>query len=225
MKRQIRAPEHPLDEPFGGAPARIVQAPRRGTGRARRGGSETRARLLRAARAQLARHGFEGASTHRIAADAGVPQGLVRHHFGGKEGLHRAVLEQGARELASALEAMPESVPAALAERLRTHEELLRALLHGLLEGGERARTVVELCEPVARALARFAPERGRADPRIWARWLGGELAVALSASIEGFEASAERERPVVRDSGFWPKPAAGSGAWSIAAARTRRAS
>lgn len=50
-----------------------------------------RARIRQAAMSQFAEHGFERATIRGIAAAAGVSPGLVRHHFGSKQGLRDAV--------------------------------------------------------------------------------------------------------------------------------------
>lgn len=50
-----------------------------------------RARIRQAAMAQFAEHGFERTTIRGIAAAAGVSAGLVRHHFGSKQGLRDAV--------------------------------------------------------------------------------------------------------------------------------------
>lgn len=53
---------------------------------------ETRERILDAALREFAEVGFEGASTRRIAAEAGLQHGLITYHFDGKDGLWREVL-------------------------------------------------------------------------------------------------------------------------------------
>ena len=67
----------------------------------------TRARLLAAARTEFWRYGFEGGRTERIARRARVNKALIRHHFGGKLGLYRALLEveieAAQRDLAAAV--------------------------------------------------------------------------------------------------------------------------
>lgn len=50
--------------------------------------------LLRAARAEFASKGLEGARVDEIARKAGVNKQLVYHHFSNKETLYRAVLEE-----------------------------------------------------------------------------------------------------------------------------------
>ena len=60
-------------------------------------------RILRAARATFARHGYDGASVRAIAEEAGVAQGLMYNYFGGKDDLLRAVFREGTRDVAAAL--------------------------------------------------------------------------------------------------------------------------
>jgi AcrR family transcriptional regulator len=50
--------------------------------------------LLDAAERAIIDEGFAGASTRRIAQEAGVPLSLVHYHFGGKEGLLAALVER-----------------------------------------------------------------------------------------------------------------------------------
>jgi TetR/AcrR family transcriptional regulator len=53
---------------------------------------DTRERIIAAALAEFARHGFRGTSTRSVAKLAGVQHPLVNYHFRDKEGLWRAVL-------------------------------------------------------------------------------------------------------------------------------------
>ena len=62
------------------------------TGR-RPGVTTTRQKVLRAARAQFARRGYEGATIRGIAAAARVDPKLVLHYFESKEGLFSAAME------------------------------------------------------------------------------------------------------------------------------------
>jgi AcrR family transcriptional regulator len=67
---------------------------------------ETPERVLQAAREVFARDGYEGATTRQIAAAADVNIATLAYHFGGKEGLYRAVLDRMyARMLSVALPA------------------------------------------------------------------------------------------------------------------------
>jgi AcrR family transcriptional regulator len=56
--------------------------------------SATRRALLDAARVQFAEKGFTGTGREQVAAAAGVTRGALYHHFGTKEGLFRAVVEE-----------------------------------------------------------------------------------------------------------------------------------
>ncbi|MGH2588236.1 MAG: TetR/AcrR family transcriptional regulator [Dehalococcoidia bacterium] len=55
---------------------------------------DKREALLAAAERAILAEGFAGASTRRIAQEAGVPLSLVHYHFGGKEGLLVALVER-----------------------------------------------------------------------------------------------------------------------------------
>jgi AcrR family transcriptional regulator len=68
---------------------RSAAAPRRRQARA----TATRSALLDAALAEFAAHGFEGASTRRIAAAAGTHQPQINYHFESKEVLWQAAVD------------------------------------------------------------------------------------------------------------------------------------
>jgi AcrR family transcriptional regulator len=55
-------------------------------------GGDTRAQLLESAVRLFAIHGYDGVTTRRLAADAGVNVAAIAYHFGGKRELYRAVL-------------------------------------------------------------------------------------------------------------------------------------
>jgi AcrR family transcriptional regulator len=61
-----------------------------------RNAASTRARILEAAEQGFADHGFDGVSVRQIAMRAEVPVALINYHFGGKEGLYRAIFEMRA---------------------------------------------------------------------------------------------------------------------------------
>ncbi|WP_328446950.1 TetR/AcrR family transcriptional regulator [Amycolatopsis sp. NBC_00438] len=54
---------------------------------------------MRATEELLATHGLEHVSMDRVAQAAGVGKGTVFHHFGNREGLMRAVVEERVRAL------------------------------------------------------------------------------------------------------------------------------
>lgn len=62
----------------------------------------TRRRILKAASRVFADQGYERASIRDIVARADVNQAAINYHFGSKEGLYRAVLEQALAALTNA---------------------------------------------------------------------------------------------------------------------------
>jgi len=58
--------------------------------------------LIAATRRCMARDGVEGATVRRICEEAGVSQGLLRHHFGGKDALMAETYKVMVAELAEA---------------------------------------------------------------------------------------------------------------------------
>ena len=94
---------------------------------------ETRDRILSAALATFAEHGFDGATTRDIAARAGTNLGLLQYYFGGKEKLWRAAVDQVFGALAVALgRAVPEEIdtPEELAEIIRVCVRFVAANPH-----------------------------------------------------------------------------------------------
>ena len=65
---------------------------------------ERRARLMRAARAHFARHGYRGASLQRILSEADFPRSSFYHFFHEKEMLFDAALADGLSLLATRIE-------------------------------------------------------------------------------------------------------------------------
>ncbi|WP_431928585.1 TetR/AcrR family transcriptional regulator [Amycolatopsis tucumanensis] len=80
-----------------------------------------RDRILAAAEELFAERGYARTSTARLAAAAGVPQGLIFYHFGTKEGLLLALIrERSTRTLADLVPAtVPPDAHAAVAELWR----------------------------------------------------------------------------------------------------------
>lgn len=71
---------------------------KKGVGRPRDGNpEETRRGILRAAETSFASSGFVAATTRHVAAAAGVNVATLHYHFGSKEGLYQAVLEEVVR--------------------------------------------------------------------------------------------------------------------------------
>jgi AcrR family transcriptional regulator len=80
-------------DPAAGAPAKTDPAAGGPTK-----GDRTRRRLLDAAAAEVARHGRAGASLTAIAVAAGLKPGSIYFHFGSRDQLIDAMLQEGVRE-------------------------------------------------------------------------------------------------------------------------------
>jgi AcrR family transcriptional regulator len=94
-------------------------------------GEETRERIIQAAFLVFAEEGYVGASTRRIAAEAGVNPPALQYYFDSKEGLHRAcgqfIVDQVMMQIAPALDR-------ARAASAREPKEAVEALCE-LIEG------------------------------------------------------------------------------------------
>jgi len=141
---------------------------KKGVGRPRDGNpEETRREILRAAGEAFAASGYVGATTRAVAARAGVNVATLHYHFGSKEGLYRAVLENANR---GSLPAVP-SGPGG---------ETVARLVEGLFAFGSEHPILARLS--VLDTLA--GPERKdgeRADRRI--RWFADALGPILAPS------------------------------------------
>lgn len=71
----------------------------------------TREELLSAGRRLFTEHGYAGVSADEIVAAAGMTRGALYHHYDGKHGLFRAVLERLEDELATDIRAVIEAEP------------------------------------------------------------------------------------------------------------------
>lgn len=81
--------------------------------------------LLRGARQMFATQGYEGTSVREIARLAGVDPALMSHHFGSKEGLWTAVVEQLSQQLGPLVEATKQLQLARLSPRERIKQALI----------------------------------------------------------------------------------------------------
>lgn len=103
----------------------------------------TKARIRDAAIERFPKDGFDGTTVRAIAADAGVSPGLILHHFGSKEGLHRACDDHVVHEIGEIKRAAmsdrtygdPDAI--ALAYEMVSHD--LRYLSWTLSMGGDTA--------------------------------------------------------------------------------------
>jgi len=77
----------------------------------------TRERIMRAVVESIAEIGFQKTTANEITRRSGVTWGAVQHHFGGKEGILDAVLEESFESFAARLGEVP-TEGASLAERV-----------------------------------------------------------------------------------------------------------
>jgi TetR/AcrR family transcriptional regulator len=148
-------------------------------------GEETRRAILGAAVGAFATHGYEGMSVRDLARELGVSHNLIHHHYGSKEELWRAALEQGfapsARELVALVESgnrnsdwettVRESVKGAIT-LLARYPEVTAILVYESARGGPRLDFLFDqYMKPFAELLALLLGEPGRdrksnIDPR-----------------------------------------------------------
>jgi AcrR family transcriptional regulator len=144
----------------------------------------SREKILRAALAVFARHGFEQASVRMIAAEAGVSPGLMYNYFGGKDELLRAIHERGMRDVQESF-ALGDAAggPRERLERLiRSSFEIVRGnvefwrLSYSLrtqpAASGAISGYVQEGSETIRRRLERYLGEAGVENPDVEARIL-----------------------------------------------------
>ncbi|MEU5282630.1 TetR/AcrR family transcriptional regulator [Streptomyces sp. CA-278952] len=145
------------------SPLKSAHAPKQDRSRA------TRQRLLEAAVACLAEHGWAGSTVSVVAERAGVSRGAAQHHFPTREDLFTGAVEYVAEERSAALRTLPvqgrAEVVAALVD-LYTGP-LFRAALHLWVAASNEAQLrprVTELEARVGRETHRIAVELLGAD-------------------------------------------------------------
>ena len=83
------------------------------------GNSDTRARLIEAARTLFQERGYDATSVRAIAGAAGVDAAMINHYFGGKEGLFQEAMDlpvSPAKTFRAVLDGItPASIPARIA--------------------------------------------------------------------------------------------------------------
>ncbi|MFJ8645954.1 TetR/AcrR family transcriptional regulator [Streptomyces sp. NPDC093546] len=129
----------------------------------------TRQRLLEAAVACLAEHGWAGSTVSVVAERAGVSRGAAQHHFPTREDLFTAAVEYVAEERSHALRALPVQGRAAVVAALVDlyTGPLFRAALHLWVAASNEEQLrprVTELEAKVGRETHRIAVELLAAD-------------------------------------------------------------
>lgn len=129
-----------------------------------------RARMREAALRLFSQKGYEATSVSDIAAAAGVSGGLIRHHFGSKEGLRRACDEAVLAELAAGKERnaalMEKGVEPVLDHR---RAELGRYLGRSAVDGSEFAARRFRAGVDTVEAYFQAHPVEGVEDVRAFA--------------------------------------------------------
>lgn len=127
--------------------------------RARRPAAETRAEIVAIAKSQLIDVGPAALKLDAVAREVGVSRQAVLHHFGSREGLMRAVVEEAWRGLfadLTALSAQTELSPAAFVDAV---DDVVRAQGNARL-GGWLLLSGAGLPEEVFRGALHHVPER-----------------------------------------------------------------
>ena len=114
---------------------------------------EARAKILAAAEALFAEHGFAGVGIRQIAAAAGVNGAMIHYYFGNKESLYRAIIENAASTVrgliaeaissATTLEERLTRFVKAYAGYLFGHPHLARILSREMLAGGKHIMEII----------------------------------------------------------------------------------
>lgn len=154
----------------------------------------TRTRLLDAAAAEFAAHGYAGARVARIARKARANQRMVYHYFGSKEGLYEATYlrldEEMIRRLAPLIDRLEEDPSQGFADAMRRYFDLARQLpnysrlfVGEALERKRRLRYELTSRDPGFQLLPRLLPllQRGRATGQL------GDPADAMVALMIAF--------------------------------------
>lgn len=89
----------------------------------------TSSRMIAEARRLFAEYGFAGVSAEQIVATAGVTRGALYHHFDGKKGLFRAVLNQVQTEIEERVKTAVDQVQDPMEMLIAGNNEFLAACL------------------------------------------------------------------------------------------------
>jgi TetR/AcrR family transcriptional regulator len=134
--------------------------------------------ILRNARRTFGKRGFEATSVREIARDSGVDAALVAHHFGSKETLWLAVVEQIAGQMAPMIDATSALRTAPLGAKARVEMAVARFIDEvfddpdvgiffstAATEEGERLNVLIErLVRPYHDALVPIFADAARQD-------------------------------------------------------------
>lgn len=126
---------------------------KRGPGRPRAGSpTDTKDRIVAAARKRFATDGFDGAGLRAIAADAGVDASLIRHYFGDKSGLLIATMQLPVNPV-ELLTPLLAAGPDGLAERILStflsawdpHRDVFSGLIRTTVGSADRSAPMMQI--------------------------------------------------------------------------------
>ena len=193
--------------------AKMVQVSKRKGKQSAEVAEETRQMILQVAGRQFATNGFSGTSLRDIAEAAGTTHGLIRHHFGSKDDLWRAVVDDFVGQMLARhlplIQRLDDADPIALLKGLATNymrlsaemPEVSKLLVKDCSEAGprldhllSRIRPIHDLITPVfeqARATGRLQAH----DPDSFFIFLVmlGSMPFALSDFSDAFSAEGIR--------------------------------
>jgi len=140
---------------------KIATSERKRGKRSAKAAEETRRDILAAAGRHFAAHGFGAASLRDIAEDAGTTHGMIRHHFGTKDDLWKAVVDDFISQIAARqlplLEEIDARDPVAQLKGIATHymrqtaemPQMAKLMLKDCSEPGPHLDYLVERILPV----------------------------------------------------------------------------
>jgi AcrR family transcriptional regulator len=141
-----------------------------------------RARIREAALTHFAEEGYERSTIRGIARTAGVSLGLVRHHFGSKDGLRQAC-DHHVFETLRQLNAQLLEDPVGAAELRRGSERFQRYVARALVDGSATVASLFdEMVTMTEEWIARA--DEGRSRPPPVDRRVRAALVTAMAAGI-----------------------------------------
>ncbi len=152
-----------------------------------------RARLRDAALELFAERGIERSSVRAIAGAAGVSPGLIRHHFGGKDGLRAAVDDAMVERLSAGLtragadlpaEDLAAGVNAAVAEIVGSTPHLAAYLRRSFIEDTPASRQLFTRFLAIARTELGHLRSAGLIHPSADMRWAPYQLIFLIAGPL-----------------------------------------
>jgi|GEM_PF-1207446 len=140
----------------------------------------TREKIVSAALERFSAGGFESVSVRGIAADAGVTHGMIQHHFGGKQEVWKAAMEEVfdryRQSLLPEIDQAPEDqnpletfrkVVTAFIQLSSDQPTYARLLVRESEAGGERARFCFERFQEIHQAIGRLFEQARQHSPAL----------------------------------------------------------